>query len=85
MPDCFKRSARSALSTGLMLVLMCLAVAAQAAKSDSRNGFFWHPEIAPTGPVVVVVSLDEQHRPVSHHRQALPQVEAQARGDAGRR
>jgi len=24
-------------------------------------GYFWHPEIAPTGPLVMVVSLDEQY------------------------
>ncbi len=27
----------------------------------TRTAFFWHPEIAPVGPMVMVVSLDEQY------------------------
>lgn len=54
------RFARSAI--GALLVL--LSQAATAIDPDpgalKRGEFVWHPEIAPAGPVVVVVSLDEQ-------------------------
>ena len=29
--------------------------------SKAATNYFWHPEIAPDGPVVIVISLDEQH------------------------
>lgn len=29
-------------------------------RSLSRGEYVWHPEVAPTGPIVIVVSLDEQ-------------------------
>ncbi len=59
---------RTLLSTGL--ALCCLAplrralAAAESPPVDPANlqpgQFVWHPEIAPDGPVVLVVSLDEQ-------------------------
>lgn len=59
---------RTLLSTGLaLLCLMPLRparAAPEAAPADPANlqpgQFVWHPEIAPDGPVVLVVSLDEQ-------------------------
>jgi hypothetical protein len=53
------------LATTLLLALACAATAAQQAPApDPRNltpgQFLWHPEIAPGGPIVLVISLDEQ-------------------------
>lgn len=49
-------------AVGALLVLF--AQAGQAIEPDpaalKRGEYIWHPEIAPEGPVVVVVSLDEQ-------------------------
>lgn len=50
------------------LLLMLPAVAGAAAQEAAPRGpldlgpgeFLWHPEVAPDGPVVLVVSLDEQ-------------------------
>ncbi|UWX03523.1 L,D-transpeptidase [Pseudoxanthomonas sp. NC8] len=49
------------------LLLLLLAAAAALAQDTPRGPldlkpgqFLWHPEIAPSGPVVLVVSLDEQ-------------------------
>lgn len=33
----------------------------QTDRASTAPGFFWHPEIAPGGPLVMVVSLDEQY------------------------
>ncbi|MBU6249500.1 MAG: L,D-transpeptidase family protein, partial [Xanthomonadaceae bacterium] len=43
------------LPSVLLLALLALPLTLRAA-----TRYFWHPEIAPAGPVVVVVSLDEQ-------------------------
>ena len=47
-----------------LLVLSLLARPAMAIDPDPgalvRGEYVWHPEIAPVGPVVVVISLDEQ-------------------------
>lgn len=42
----------------LCAVLALVSLGAIGATGSTR--FFWHPEIAPSGPVVVVVSLNEQ-------------------------
>lgn len=53
-----------ARALGSSLLALLLAVSAHAQTPDARDlkpgEFLWHPEIAPTGPVVLVVSLDEQ-------------------------
>ncbi|HEX5307411.1 MAG TPA: L,D-transpeptidase family protein [Dyella sp.] len=46
-----------ALILGALLGLLSLG----AIRAAGSTRFFWHPEIAPSGPVVVVISLDEQH------------------------
>ena len=51
--------------SALCLVCLLLAHAVAAAVDPDpgalrRGEFVWHPEISPSGPVVVVVSLDEQ-------------------------
>ena len=55
---------RIARTLAIALSLAAAAVLAQDAPRgplDLRPGeFVWHPEIAPAGPIVVVVSLDEQ-------------------------
>lgn len=43
----------------LCVLLAALAIGSVFAADTPR--FFWHPEIAPSGPVVVVISLDEQN------------------------
>ncbi len=54
---------------GLLLVVACAVLAPSAAQEapvprgplDLAPGeFLWHPEISPVGPIVLVVSLDEQ-------------------------
>ena len=58
---------RRALKAFRLFVLVLASLACLAAeaidpdpKALARGEFIWHPEIAPTGPVVIVVSLDEQ-------------------------
>jgi hypothetical protein len=48
---------RGRLARFLPTLLLALAVVLPCL---GATRFFWHPEIAPSGPVVVVVSLDEQ-------------------------
>jgi len=49
------------LLTVLLLSMCCASHAAEPDPGALRRGeFLWHPEIAPAGPVVVVVSLEEQ-------------------------
>lgn len=65
MPDHFPTTARKmhrpARARRPMRVLLALLVALAATLSCAGSTrYFWHPEIAPNGPVVVVVSLDEQ-------------------------
>lgn len=43
-----------------VLCLMCLSATAARAVGRPDAATFWHPEIAPRGPVVIVVSLAEQ-------------------------
>ncbi len=45
----------------LILCTLLALVTTGAIRATGSTPFFWHPEIAPSGPVVVVVSLDEQH------------------------
>ena len=58
------RLRRIARVLAIALLLAAAAVLAQDAPRgplDLKPGeFVWHPEIAPAGPIVVVVSLDEQ-------------------------
>lgn len=42
------------------MLLALLVVLAATLSCGAGVRYFWHPEIAPNGPVVVVVSLDEQ-------------------------
>lgn len=57
---------RQRLRRLLPYLLICVAVAASVAApteailSLKPGQYRWHPEVAPAGPVVVVVSLDEQ-------------------------
>lgn len=59
---------RAAARRVCLLVLLGISCALPATQPDAMKGpawkdqkdFFWHPEIAPKGPVVIVVSLDEQ-------------------------
>lgn len=49
----------------LAIAMFCFGVLATAAiaprvEAGGSRPFFWHPEVAPNGPVVVVVSLNEQ-------------------------
>jgi hypothetical protein len=47
-----------------LLLLLCISVLATAmcatVVAAAAPTFFWHPEIAPRGPVVIVVSLEQQ-------------------------
>lgn len=43
-----------------LLIALLLVVIWSASPLAAATRYFWHPEIAPAGPVVVVVSLDEQ-------------------------
>ena len=45
----------------LALALALALATVTALRAADHTPFFWHPEIAPSGPVVVEVSLDEQH------------------------
>ena len=59
---------RAALVALLITALMACPIRSIAADNArparpaaSAPAFFWHPEIAPSGPLVMVVSLDEQY------------------------
>jgi len=43
-----------------LIALLLVIVLCPVAPLRAAARYFWHPEIAPAGPVVVVVSLDEQ-------------------------
>lgn len=74
------RRARLALLTALLLSA-CMHVvtaqdAAKTAPAPTPGGlapgqFLWHPEIAPNGPIVLVVSLDEQRAYVYRNGMAI--------------
>lgn len=55
-----RRHASRHPTTLILCALLALATIG-AIRATGSASFFWHPEIAPSGPVVVVVSLDEQH------------------------
>lgn len=60
-PGLARRLARLALT--ILLPMAALAIAGETPRGplDLKPGeFIWHPEIAPEGPVVLVVSLDQQ-------------------------
>lgn len=44
----------------LLLALSALLAATTGVVAGTGPAFFWHPEIAPRGPVVIVVSLEQQ-------------------------
>ncbi|WP_017460844.1 L,D-transpeptidase family protein [Dyella ginsengisoli] len=46
--------------TRLPIALLLALLLWPAASLRAATRYFWHPEIAPAGPVVVIVSLDEQ-------------------------
>ncbi|RAP57157.1 L,D-transpeptidase family protein [Oleiagrimonas sp. MCCC 1A03011] len=48
-----------AVAQGVLLCLL-LALAGPAVAHRAALDYFWHPELAPAGPLVIVVSLDEQ-------------------------
>ena len=52
------------LLSALLAALVCIQAVAAAIDPDpatlKRGEFIWHPEIAPSGPLVLLVSLDEQ-------------------------
>ncbi|KGI79200.1 L,D-transpeptidase family protein [Oleiagrimonas soli] len=52
------RAIGAAAILGVMLALA--APAASSATQQAASGYFWHPELAPAGPLVIVISLDEQ-------------------------
>lgn len=51
-----------ATMTLYLAVLLCLLLAGTLARAaqPQAQAYFWHPELAPAGPLVLVVSLDEQ-------------------------
>ena len=54
-----------AILLGCLVAVTALAADAPATRAPARDAlkpgqFLWHPEIAPSGPIVLVVSLDEQ-------------------------
>jgi hypothetical protein len=55
------RAARRCLAARWMPVLLLALATAVAAAPRKLPMSFWHPEIAPSGPMIMVVSLDEQH------------------------
>ena len=56
-----RRRLRALAASLLLAATMALAQDAPRGPLDLKPGeFLWHPEIAPDGPVVLVVSLDEQ-------------------------
>lgn len=65
MPTCLHALMLALLGTVLMASppgsMAVEAVRATPARAASGPGFFWHPEIAPGGRLVMVVSLDEQY------------------------
>ena len=72
------RTALAALLFALPLSVVAQAPAAKAptAAAASRDTlkpgqFLWHPEIAPSGPIVLVVSLDEQRAYVYRNGMAI--------------
>ena len=70
------RRARLSLLAALMLALCAPAAIAQdkpaAAQVALAPGqFLWHPEIAPSGPIVLVISLDEQRAYVYRNGMAI--------------
>ncbi|ODU66521.1 MAG: hypothetical protein ABT16_01565 [Rhodanobacter sp. SCN 65-17] len=56
----FRRPAFRHLPVLILCAVLALVSFGAIGAADSTR-FFWHPEIAPSGPVVVVVSLDEQN------------------------
>lgn len=55
-------SLRRRLSALIVLVLALATGVANAAVAGPKpqDGYFWHPELASSGPMVIVISLDEQ-------------------------
>lgn len=56
----FRRHASRHLPALTLCALLVMATIT-AIRAGGGTRFFWHPELAPSGPVVVVVSLDEQN------------------------
>jgi hypothetical protein len=55
-----RRHASRHLPALILCALLALVTISAIRATGASTRFFWHPEIAPSGPVVVVVSLDEQ-------------------------
>lgn len=45
---------------GLLLMLALTVAAVAASPPRAQDSYFWHPELAASGPIVIVISLDEQ-------------------------
>ena len=70
------RRARLSLLAALMLALCAPAAIAQGKPAAAQvalapGQFLWHPEIAPSGPIVLVISLDEQRAYVYRNGMAI--------------
>ena len=67
-----RRRLRALAASLLLAATMALAQDAPRGPLDLKPGeFLWHPEIAPDGPVVLVVSLDEQRAYVYRNGMAI--------------
>ncbi|MFA6229273.1 MAG: L,D-transpeptidase family protein [Rhodanobacter sp.] len=65
MPSCV-RTLTLAMLGAVLMACPLRSMAIEGARSTpvhaaTEAGFFWHPEIAPSGPLVMVVSLNEQY------------------------
>lgn len=52
---------RAVAICSLLFLCVILPTAAAPVARPADHAYFWHPEIAPNGPLVMVVSLDEQY------------------------
>ena len=67
-----RRRLRALAASLLLAATMALAQDAPRGPLDLKPGeFLWHPEVAPDGPVVLVVSLDEQRAYVYRNGMAI--------------
>src|SRR5690606_23829637 len=84
-PSSMRQPALLALLLALLAISCATAAESPAAGSGTLQPgeFLWHPEIAPHGPIVLVVSLDEQRAYVYRNGLAIG-VSTISSGKAGK-